>query len=188
MAAITRADSTTKALWRRRLGSALRTALACSIVGFTTLYSPEHLRHMPAFPAFSYVTTILILSDATLGDTLRGCWHALYATIQIMIPSILCLWSVGPDRFTADVAAVVVTLMSFVVALPESTPLMAKRIAFGQIVIVCVGTVVHGAKTGIVMHPIHVASSTALGALASVVAMLLPYPRLAYHEVSNVTA
>lgn len=104
---------------------------------------------------------------------------------KIMIPSILCLWLVGPERFTAGPAAVVVTLMSFVVALPQSTPLTAKRIAFGQIVIVCVGTVVHGAKTGIVMHPIHVASSTALGALASVVAMLVPYPRLAYYEVKK---
>lgn len=172
-------------LWRVRLGSALRTTLACTIVGCTTLYGPEPLRRIPAFPAFSYVTTILIVSDATLGDALKGCWHALYATVLVMIPSILCLQLIGPSRFTSGIAAVVVTVTAFVVALPESTNLMATRIAFGQIVIVCVGAVIHGAETGVVMHPIHVATSTALGTLASVLAMLLPYPRLAYCEVAN---
>ncbi|XP_050113917.1 uncharacterized protein LOC126592238 [Malus sylvestris] len=51
--------------------------------------------------------------------------------------------------------------------------------------IVYVGTVIHGAQTGVVMHPLGVASSTALGAFASVVAMLFPYPRLSYYEVSK---
>ncbi|KAJ7977108.1 p-hydroxybenzoic acid efflux pump subunit aaeB [Quillaja saponaria] len=74
-------------------------------------------------------------------------------------------------------------MSAFVVALPESSNLMCKRIAFGNLVIVYVGTIIHGAETGIVMHPIHVTSSTALGALASVLAMLFPYPRLAYYEV-----
>ncbi|KAK3226425.1 hypothetical protein Dsin_006287 [Dipteronia sinensis] len=172
-------------LWRVRLASASRTALACGIVGCTTLYGPEPLRRIPEFPAFSYVTTILIVSDATLGDALRGCWQALYATILVMIPSILCLWSIGPGRFTSGLAAAVVAVTSFVVALPESTDLLAKRIAFGQIVIVWVGTVIHGAEIGVVMHPIHVASSTALGALASVLAMLLPFPCLSYYEVKK---
>ncbi|KAK2657924.1 hypothetical protein Ddye_010976 [Dipteronia dyeriana] len=172
-------------LWRLRLASASRTALACGIVGCTTLYGPEPLRRIPVFPAFSYVTTILIVSDATLGDALRGCWQAFYATILVVIPAILCLWSIGPGRFTSGLAAAVVVVTSFVVALPESADLLAKRIAFGQIVIVCVGTVIHGAETGVVMHPIHVASSTALGALASVVAMLLPFPCLSYYEVKK---
>ncbi|KAI9153146.1 hypothetical protein LWI28_006704 [Acer negundo] len=172
-------------LWRVRLGSASRTALACSIVGCTTLYGPEPLRRIPEFTAFSYVTTILIVSDATLGDAMRGCWQALYATALVVILSILCLWSIGPGRFTSVLAAAVVAVTSFVVALPESTDLLAKRIAFGQIVIVCVGTVIHGAETGVVMLPIHVASSTALGALASVLAMLLPFPCLSYYEVKK---
>ncbi|KAJ4704728.1 p-hydroxybenzoic acid efflux pump subunit aaeB [Melia azedarach] len=177
--------ASTQALWRVRLASALRTAVAGIIVGCTTLYGPEHLRRIQAFPAFSYVTTILIVSDATLGDTLRGCFNAIYAILQIMIPAVLSLWLVEPGRFTPGLAAVVVTLTSFLVALPESTPLMTKRLAFGQIVIVCVGAVIHGAETGVVMHPTHVASSTALGAFASVLAMLIPYPLLAYYEVKK---
>ncbi|PSR98262.1 P-hydroxybenzoic acid efflux pump subunit AaeB like [Actinidia chinensis var. chinensis] len=80
-------------------------------------------------------------------------------------------------------AAVAVAGTAFVVAVPEGTHLMAKRIAFGQIVIVYVGAVIHGENTGVIMHPIHVAASTALGALASVLALLLPYPRLAHFEV-----
>ncbi|GAV62708.1 FUSC_2 domain-containing protein [Cephalotus follicularis] len=174
-----------KALWRMRLGSALRTTLACTIVCCITLFGPEPLRKVLAYPAFSYVTTILIVSDATLGDTLRGCWHALYATIQVIIPSIITLYVITPERFNCGLAAAAVAFSSFLVALPRSTHLMAKRIAFGQIVIVYLGTVIHGAQTGVVMHPLHVACSTALGAFASVLAMLFPFPRLAYYEVSK---
>ncbi|KAJ6331703.1 hypothetical protein OIU76_010147 [Salix suchowensis] len=179
----TTAKDPIRAVWIERLSSALRTALACSVVGCTTLYGPAKLSHFLAYPAFSYVTAILIVSDATLGDTLRGCWHTLYATVQVMIPCILSLHLIGPARFGSGLAAVAVAITTFMVALPESTPLMAKRIAFGQTVIVYVGAAIHGSETGVVTHPIHVASSTALGALASVLATLLPYPRLACCKV-----
>lgn len=175
---------TSQALLRLRLGSAFRTVLACTIVGCTTLYGPEPLRSLLTFPAFSYVTTILIVSDATLGDALRGCWHVICATIQVILPSMLSLWLIGTSRFNPGLAAMAVALSSFLIALPDSTHLMAKRIAFGQTVIVYVGAVIHGKETGIIKHPIHVATSTALGAFASVLAMLFPYPHLAYREVS----
>lgn len=184
MSKTTTIANTRTQVWRARLGSALRTTLACTIVGCTSLYSPEPLRRYLEFPAFSYVTTILIVSDATLGDTLRGCWHVLIASLQVMILSLLSLQVIGPGNFTNRVAAVAVAACSFVVALPESTHLMTKRIAFGQLVIVYVSTVIHGVQAGVAMHPIHVACSTALGALASVLAMLFPYPRLAYYEVT----
>ncbi|RVW33789.1 hypothetical protein CK203_074811 [Vitis vinifera] len=81
----------------------------------------------------------------------------------------------------------VVALSVFVVGLPEWTHLMAKRIAFGQIVIVYVGaSIIHEEGAGAFMHLLHVASSTALGALASVLALLLPYPRLASSEVNEI--
>ncbi|XP_057470570.1 uncharacterized protein LOC130759461 [Actinidia eriantha] len=172
-----------RSVWRARLGSAFRTALACAIVGCTTLYGPGLFKTQLTFPAFSYVTTILIVSDATLGDTLRGCWHSALATTQVVPPSMLVLWLIGPACFSASTAAVAVAATAFAVAVPEGTHLMAKRIAFGQIVIVYVGAVIHGENTGVIMHPMHVAASTALGALASVLALLLPYPRLAHFEV-----
>ncbi len=175
----------TQAVWRVRLGFAFRTILACAIMGCTTMYGPAPVRHFLTFPAFSYLTTILIVSDATLGDALRGCWHALFATIQALVPSILSLWLIGPAKFTNGLAALAVAINAFVIALPESTNMMSKRIAFGQIVIVYVGAVIQGAQTGALIHPIHVASSTALGAVASVLAMFFPYPRLAYYEVRN---
>ncbi|KDP35612.1 hypothetical protein JCGZ_09050 [Jatropha curcas] len=181
----TKASDPRKALWLMRLSSALRTLLACTIVGCTTLYGPAPLRHFLSYPSISYVTTILIVSDSTLGDTLRGSFHALYASIQAIIPSMLILWVIGPARFTVALAAASVAITSLAVAFPASTPLMAKRIAFAQIVTVYVGAVIYGTRTEGVMHPLHVASSTALGALASVLALLLPYPRLAYCEVNK---
>ncbi|KAL0329916.1 UNVERIFIED_CONTAM: hypothetical protein Sradi_4978300 [Sesamum radiatum] len=172
-----------RAIWRRCLASAFRTALACTIVGGLTLFGPEFITRQVAFPAFSYVTVILVVTDATLGDTLRGCWLALYATVQGVCPAILSLWLIGPARLTNSTTAVVVAISAFVVVLPENTHLISKRIALGQIVIVYVIAFINGAKTEPVMHPIHVAASTAVGVVACVLALLLPYPRLACLEV-----
>ncbi|XP_028765600.1 uncharacterized protein LOC114750129 [Neltuma alba] len=173
-------------LWRARVISALRTTLACTIVGCTSLYGPAPLRRYLKFPAFSYVTTILIVSDATLGDALRGCWHVFCASLQAMILSIAGLQLIGPANLTVPAAAGAVAVGALVVAMPESSHLMSKRIAFGQLVIVYVKTVIDGADAGVMAHPIHVASSTALGALASVLAMLFPYPHLACLQIRNV--
>ncbi|GMJ08462.1 hypothetical protein like AT2G28780 [Hibiscus trionum] len=178
--------NSSQALWRLCLASAFRTVLACSIVGCTTLYGPESVRRIIRFPAFSYVTIILIVPDATLGDALRGCWHVLCAIIQVMLPSMSILRLIGPSGFSCGLAALVVALSSFLIALPGYTHLTAKRIAFGQIVIVCVGAVIQGAETGVIILPIQAAASTALGALASILAMFFPYPHLAYREVRKV--
>lgn len=176
-----------RTVWRMRLQSAFRTAVACTVVGCTTLYGPEILRKHITFPAFSYVTAILIVSDGYLGHTMRGCFHAFYATIQVVPIAMLSIRIIGLSRFFPFVAAVAVALISFVVALPESTPLLAKRIAFGQLVIVYVDAVNHReddlARFHATGHPLHVAASTALGAISALLAMLLPFPRLAYFEV-----
>ncbi|TQE01878.1 hypothetical protein C1H46_012502 [Malus baccata] len=108
---------------------------------------------------------------------MRSCWHVIFATAQVLVSSMLTFWLVEPKNFSVGVAATAVALSAFVVALPESTHLMSKRIAFGQFVNVYVGTVIHGAQTGVVIHPLGVASSTTLGALASVVAIFFPYPQ-----------
>ncbi|KAG6387789.1 hypothetical protein SASPL_152983 [Salvia splendens] len=172
-------------MWRRCLASAFRTALACTIVGVATLYGPGFITRHVAFPAFSYVTVILIVTDATLGDTLRGCWLALYATALGVFPGILSLWLIGPGRLTAATTSAVVAVSAFVVALPEGTHLVAKRIALGQIVLVYVVAFINGGRTEPVMHPLHLAASTALGVAACVLALLLPFPSLAYWQVTE---
>lgn len=175
-----------RAMWLACIASAVRTALACTIVGVTTLYSPQALRQHITFPAFSYVTVILIVTDASLGDTLRGFWHALYATVQGVCPAIMSLWLIGPARLTIATTATAVAVSAFVVVAPERTHLVAKRIALGQIVIIYVIAFVKGVTCDAVMHPVHVAASTALGALACVVALLFPYPNLACYEVTKI--
>lgn len=176
-----------RAIWRSCIASAFRTALACTIVGCTTFYGPPIITRQVAFPAFSYVTIILVVTDATLGDTIRGCWLTLYASIQCVGPAILSLWLIGPAKLSNYSTVVLVAMAAFVVVLPESTHLMAKRIALGQIVLTYVIAFSNGVETEAVMHPIHVAASTALGVLACVLALLLPYPRLACSEVVNLT-
>ncbi|KAK6146932.1 hypothetical protein DH2020_017844 [Rehmannia glutinosa] len=176
-------------IWRMRLCSAFRAALACAIVGAATFYRPKFLADQLKFPAFSYVTVVLIVSDATLGDTLRGCWHALYATVQVVPLAMLGRWLVAPTAsggFPLGMAAIVVAMAAFLVVLPESTHLTAKRIALGQIALVCTEAVIarDDNKYGF-MHPLHIGASTALGALACVLALLLPFPGLAHYKVQK---
>ncbi|KAL0344549.1 UNVERIFIED_CONTAM: hypothetical protein Sradi_4286200 [Sesamum radiatum] len=173
--------------WRMRLNSAVRTATACAIVGGATLYGPRALVSEIKFAAFSYLTAVIIVSDASLGDTLRGCGHAFCATVQVVPLAMLARWIMGPTGgLQVGLAAVVVAVAAFLVALPECTHLTAKRIAFGQIVLVCSDAVIGGGasrSTAPFTHPLYVAASTGLGALASVLALLVPYPGLAHTKV-----
>ncbi|CAL9220159.1 unnamed protein product [Arabidopsis halleri] len=176
--------------WLERLGLALRTAMACLIVSLTTLYGPKPLRHFTTFPAFSYLTTILIwLSDAepTYGEVLKCCLDVSYATFQTIAIVLVSVLVVGPASLgNGLVAPVAVALASFIVAFPVSTSLLTKRIAFGQIVVVYVTFVVfNGEVAHVFMLPVHVAGSTALGAIASLIAVLLPFPRLAHSQMSK---
>uniref|UniRef100_A0A7N0UML7 Integral membrane bound transporter domain-containing protein n=1 Tax=Kalanchoe fedtschenkoi TaxID=63787 RepID=A0A7N0UML7_KALFE len=181
------ANQQAKAVWLASLHSAIRTTLACTIVAITTLYGPHSLRRHISLPAFSYVTIILVITDATLGDTLRGCWLALYASVQSLGPAMLTLWLIKPGRMTSGVTALAVALGGFVVVLPgpKATHLVSKRIALGQIVLVYVIAFINGPSTDPIMHPLHVAASTALGVFACVLALILPYPALASYQVKN---
>ncbi|EOA32489.1 hypothetical protein CARUB_v10015769mg [Capsella rubella] len=176
--------------WLERLGLALRTVMACLIVSLTTLYGPKQLKHFTTFPAFSYLTTILIwLSDAepTYGEVLKCCVDVSYATFQTIAIALVSVLVVGPASLANSlVAPVAVALASFIVAFPVSTSLLTKRIAFGQIVVVYVTFVVfNGEVAHVFMLPVHVAASTALGAIASLLAVLLPFPRLAHSQMSK---
>ncbi|XP_075508181.1 uncharacterized protein LOC142545092 [Primulina tabacum] len=171
------------AMWRRCLASAFRTAFACSIVGGVTLYGPESVIQQVAFPAFSYATVVIIVTDAKLGDTLRSCWLVFYGTVLGVCPAVLSLSLIGPTKLNTGTTAAVVSISAFVVALPESTHLISKRIALGQIVIVYVIACIKGTETEVIMHPVRVAASTAIGVVACVLALLFPVPGLAFFEV-----
>jgi len=172
-------------LWRSRLSSALRTALACTIVGATTLYSPQIIRRHLKFPAFSYMTAVLIVGEATLGDAVKGAACALYGTALGLIPAILTLHMMQfKNNITATTISVAVAISSFAVAIFDSTALITKRIALGQIVIVYVTAFKEAGQATPVLNPVPVAASTAVGAVSSVLALVLPYPRLAYCQVT----
>lgn len=137
-------------MWRGRLGSALRTTLACTVAGCTSLYGPAPLRRYLEFPSFMYVTTVLVVSDATLGDTVRGFWHVVCSNIQVMMLS---------AHIQGCVAALAMAASALVVGLPESTHLVTKQLSVGQLVKVFVSTVVDSGRTGVAVHPVHVLCS-----------------------------
>ncbi|KEH22966.1 hypothetical protein MTR_7g063050 [Medicago truncatula] len=92
----------------------------------------------------------------------------LRTSFQVMIFSLISLQVIRLDNFSNCMAALAVATGAFVVALPKSTHLLTKRIAYGHLVIVYVSTVIHGPQEGVATHSIHVACSTALGAIAYV--------------------
>lgn len=120
MASSTVADRA-RIVWSMRLSSAIRTALACAIVGGATLCGPKFLANQIKFAAFSYLTALLIVSDATLGETLKGCCHAFCATTQVVPLAVLGRpWIIDPtDGLPFIMAAVAVGAAAFVVALPR---------------------------------------------------------------------
>ncbi|RLM84473.1 uncharacterized protein C2845_PM04G01500 [Panicum miliaceum] len=178
--------------WRSSLASGLRAALACTIVGLASLYAPPALRRHITFPAFSYVVTVIIVTDATVGTALRGAVSALHATLMGAVPSVLALWLAHRTGAAESVLATsaVVALTAFAVALPESVVPVAKRIALGQIIIIYVARFQQGERPTrdfALMHPANVVACTALGVAAALLAVLLPAPRLATREARDKT-
>ncbi|CAN6380294.1 unnamed protein product [Urochloa humidicola] len=175
--------------WRSCVASGLRAALACTIVGLVSLYAPAAVRQHITFPAFSYVVTvIIIMTDATLGTDLRGAVSALHATLMGAAPSALALRLAHRTGAAQSVLATsaVVALTAFAVALPESSvgP-VAKRIALGQIIIIYVAMFQQGEGFAPLVHPANVVACTALGVAAALLAVLLPWPRLATREARD---
>nr|BAK01191.1 predicted protein [Hordeum vulgare subsp. vulgare] len=182
--------TSTSRRWRPSLASGLRAALACTIVGVVSVYAPPALRRHLTFPAFSYVVTVIIVTDATVGTALRAAASALHATVMGAVPSVLALWLAHRTGTAESVLATsaVVALSTFAVALPESPGPVAKRIALGQIIIIYVAKFRRGDRTShelVLEHPANVVLCTALGVAAALLAVLLPCPRLATREVED---
>ena len=178
--------------WCSSVASGLRTALACSIVGLASLYTPAAVRRHITFPAFSYVVTVIIVTDATLGTALRGAVTAVQATLMGAVPSVLALWLAHRTGAAESVLATsaVIALTALAVALPESVGPVAKRIALGQIIIIYVAKFQQGerpTRAFALMHPANVVACTALGVAAALLAVLLPGPRLATREAGDKT-
>ncbi|CAA0836416.1 Unknown protein [Striga hermonthica] len=186
----TTAKDQARTICRARFDSASRGALACAIVGLTALYGPTRLMAQIKFLPLSYLMVILTLSNSasTLGHSVRGFWHILFATIQVVPIAALGQWLAAPAAVAPPlgVAAVVAAVAAFLVVLPRSTHVTAKRIALAQITLVCTELVVgtHDTRYGF-MNPLHIAASAGLGAFSSLLALLLPLPGFAHFKVKK---
>ncbi|KAJ3680818.1 hypothetical protein LUZ60_015307 [Juncus effusus] len=173
-------------IWQSCVSPALRMALACTIIGVTTVYGPIRFRQLIEFPAFSYVVTILIISEATLGEVLHGATCSIFGTVLGILPAMLTMFIIKPVGFSIGTTTVAVFLTAFVISWTESMEILAKRIALGETVLIYVATFKHSDLGGHgFMHQAHVVASMALGVAASILALVFPYPRLALHEVKE---
>uniref|UniRef100_A0A0D9XVZ4 Integral membrane bound transporter domain-containing protein n=1 Tax=Leersia perrieri TaxID=77586 RepID=A0A0D9XVZ4_9ORYZ len=176
--------------WRWSVASGFRAALACTIVGVASVYSPMAIRRHLTFPAFSYVVTVIVMTtgegDATLGSALRATLAALHATAMGAVPSVLPLWLAHRTGAGESVVATtaVVTLSTFAVTVAGSAGAVAKRIALGQIIILYVARF-RQESMPVLLHPANVVACTALGVAAALLGVSLPWPRLARREARD---
>lgn len=170
-----------------RLGAAVRTAIACTIVGVATVYFPPSVRQQIKYPASSYVFTILIVSDATLGDTLRRIILIAYTTALSLLSTMLTSYLARPLGISALTASAAAAINAFVVVMLGGTDLVAKRISLAQIVLIYIAAFdfeqAHVLRP--VLHPVPVLATTVVAVAAAVLALLVPFPRLACREVIN---
>lgn len=173
-------------MWKSRMASAFRTGWACVMVGFAIEYYKMRLHKPMDFQPFAYLTATLIVGEACLGEAVQGAVLALCGTLQGACPALLSLWLMGPSSASAWTIMLVVTVSGFLVSLPKSTHIVTKRVALGQIVIVYVAAFMNREKhVEASVYPLHAALSTAVGAAASILALLVPVPRLACLKVTR---
>ncbi|KAJ4779835.1 p-hydroxybenzoic acid efflux pump subunit aaeB [Rhynchospora pubera] len=181
----------TVSYWWSCMSPALRTALACIIVSVASIHGPDTVRHHVTFPAFSYVVSIMLVGEATLGDALHGTMSAIYGTVLGIIPAMITLYFVKAVGIPIATTTATVFVMAFVVSWTRPSDSIAKRIALGQTVLIFATNFGHdevvdqGRVRGSIMKPAHVAASTVLGVAAAILALVFPYPRLALNEVSQ---
>lgn len=175
--------------WRSSLATGFRSALACTIAGVASIYAPLVIRRHLTFPAFSYVVTVIVVTDATLGSSLRGALSAVHATAMGAVPSVLPLWLAHRTGAGESVLATtaVVALSTFAVAVAGSAGTVAKRIALGQIIIIYVARFREERmrSEAVLLHPANVVACTALGVVAALLGVLLPCPRLATRDATD---
>ncbi|XP_031486517.1 uncharacterized protein LOC116254972 [Nymphaea colorata] len=173
-------------MWKSRMGSAFRTGWACVMVGFAIEYYKARLHRPMDFQPFAYLTATLIVGEACLEEAVQGAVLALYGTLQGACPALLSLWLLGPSSLSASTVTLVVAISGFLVWLPKSTHILTKRVALGQIVIVYVAAFTHREEhINASLFPLHAALSTGVGTAASVLALLLPVPRLACLKIQE---
>ncbi|CAN6472297.1 unnamed protein product [Victoria cruziana] len=173
-------------MWKSRMASAFRTGWACVMVGFAIEYYKMRLHKPMDFQPFAYLTATLIVGEACLGEAVQGAVLALCGTLQGACPALLSLWLMGPSSASAWTIMLVVTVSGFLVSLPKSTHIVTKRVALGQIVIVYVAAFMNREKhVEASVYPLHAALSTAVGAAASILALLVPVPRLACLKIGE---
>ncbi|EPS72651.1 hypothetical protein M569_02108 [Genlisea aurea] len=184
---VAEAEVRARTLWSMRLSSALRTAVACGIVGGATLYGPKAISGHIKFPSLSYL--VLMLFGDTLGDVLGGCRDTLCAVLQVIPAAVLGRWCLGRRELPFGAAVPLMMAAAFLVTLPAAPSLTVKRIALVLIVLMAVGVDSDDESDTTVVHVLHVAASAGFGAMASLLAFLIPFPlpALAYHRMKKLS-
>jgi hypothetical protein len=163
--------------WQSRVSAAFRTGCACLMVGMIVHH------YSTPFPVFAYIMAVSVVGEASLGEALRSTFSVLVATLHGVCPTIPVLLLIKPLRFSLWVTTACVTVSCFYIAYPKVTNITSKRAAFAQIVIIYVSAFMKRESMDAITYPLSIAGTTGIGTGCALLALILPVPRLAHHQV-----
>lgn len=167
----------------------MRAAVACTAIGLATSYASPSFRHHVSFPAYSYTVALLLVAgdSPTLGLLLKSTASIACTTVLGLLPALLAAHFMPPKMVSPLSSSVMSAVSAFMVAVVPDVEagLLGKRITMGQIVLICVASFDFGQPEPVrlLLHLVPAAASTAVGVAAALLAVVVPYPRLASHEV-----
>lgn len=173
-----------RTFWRSRLGAAFRTGWACFIAGLTLQLS-NMLVDWVTFPVFCYVIAVTVVGEATFGKALEDAAGVIRGTIQGIGMTILVMQLLSPEKISIGVAVACISVSSFIITYPRNAHLLSKRVALAHSGIIYITAVVQKEKMDEILFPLKLAGTTVMGAVCAVVALSVPFPRLAVFQVHS---
>ncbi|KAJ7524377.1 hypothetical protein O6H91_17G002200 [Diphasiastrum complanatum] len=183
------ASSTTNvdAFWRGRLIAALKTGLACFMTGIL-LQEGKRCIDWLAFPVFSFVITVTVVGESTLGRGLHDAMRVLVGTIQSTVMAIVVMKLLYPHKLSVAASVSCIAISSFLIMYPKATHTLSKRVALAQTAIIYMSAYLQQDQMNGLIFPLRLATTTMMGTTIGTISILLPIPpRLAYYEIKQHT-
>lgn len=168
--------------WRSRLNAAFRTGWACFMAGLILQLSSMHSQWV-TFPVFSYVMAVSVVGESTFGKAFQDTLGVLKGAIQGAAMPMLVMQIISPKRISLEVAITLIAMSSFIITYPQKMHIMAKRVALAHSGIIYITAVVQREDMDKVYFPLKLAATTIVGAVCGLIALVLPFPRLAMFHV-----
>jgi len=173
-------------IWGMKVELALRTSLAAALAAVYATHPEVHAAEWDHATVFAPVLAIACVSGPNLGATLHHAWQMWTATVIGCFSSMVVnevFRPVRPAKLREGVMCVAFLLTVFFLS-SRPWALVQKRVSVGVMLCGTIPMSVSG-HTKEWWFPWTTGTPCTVGLVAAVIAMIFPYPRLAYHELRS---